>query len=157
MGDLSGFDELDRRIIEAMCVSSQGSYRQMAKQLGVHPTTLIQRVKALESKGVVRGYRAKIDYMAMGYEFMGMVSVVADDVVSVEKELVRIPEVMSVYDVTGEADCVVMVSCLDRESFSDAVKRISAIPGVRKTITSVVLDVVKAENEFVPDLTGGRE
>ena len=45
MGDLREFDELDRRIIEMMCNSSQGSYRQLAKQLGVHPTTLIQRVK----------------------------------------------------------------------------------------------------------------
>ena len=73
MGDLKEFDELDRRIIEMLCKSSQGSYRQLAKQLGVHPTTLIQRVKNLESKGVVKGYRAKIDYIAMGYDYTGSV------------------------------------------------------------------------------------
>ena len=55
MGDLKEFDELDRRIIEMLCKSSQGSYRQLAKQLGVHPTTLIQMVKNLENKGVVKG------------------------------------------------------------------------------------------------------
>ncbi|NLU46277.1 MAG: Lrp/AsnC family transcriptional regulator, partial [Euryarchaeota archaeon] len=43
----SGLDELDRRIIELLSNSSQGSYRQIAKQLSVHPTTLIQRVKNL--------------------------------------------------------------------------------------------------------------
>ena len=73
MGDLKDFDELDKRIIEMMCNSSQGSYRQLAKQMGVHPTTLIQRVKTLEAKGVIKGYRAKVDYVAMGYDYNGLV------------------------------------------------------------------------------------
>ena len=42
---LSDYDELDKRIIELLCRSSQGSYRQLAKQLDVHPTTLIQRAR----------------------------------------------------------------------------------------------------------------
>ena len=82
---LSDFDELDKRIIELLCRSSQGSYRQLAKQLDVHPTTLIQRVKNLESKGVINGYRASIDYMKLGFEYMGMVSVIAENVVTVKK------------------------------------------------------------------------
>ena len=75
MADVQEFDEMDRRIIELLCKSSQGSYRQIAKQLGVHPTTLIQRVKTLESKGVINGYRANIDYMRLGFEFMGIVQI----------------------------------------------------------------------------------
>ena len=150
MGDLKEFDELDRRIIEMLCKSSQGSYRQLAKQLGVHPTTLIQRVKNLESKGVVKGYRAKIDYIAMGYDYTGLVHIYSDSIVEVEKQLVEIPEVVAVYDVTGEADIEVLVTCLNREDFSAVV----SIEGVAKTNTSVVLNVVKSENEFVPELFG---
>ncbi len=157
MGNLSDFDELDRRIIEMMCKSSQGSYRQLAKQLGVHPTTLIQRVKALEAKGVINGYRAKIDYVAMGYDYMGIVQVFSEDVVSVEQELRNIPEVVSVFDVTGEADCVVWVCCLDRDDFSRTVKQINALKGVLKTNTSVILNIVKSSNDFVPPLFPPRE
>lgn len=152
MGDLKEFDELDKRIIEMMCSSSQGSYRQLAKQLGVHPTTLIQRVKNLENMGVIKGYRAKIDYVAMGYDYTGLVHIYSDDVVAVEKELVNIPEVVAVYDVTGESDAVVLVTCLNRDEFSAAVKRINSIKGVTKTNTSVVLNIVKSENEFIPKL-----
>ena len=104
MGDLKEFDELDRRIIEMLCKSSQGSYRQLAKQLGVHPTTLIQRVKNLENKGVVKGYRAKIDYIAMGYDYTGLVHIYSDSIVEVEKQLVELPEVVAFYDDTGESD-----------------------------------------------------
>lgn len=152
MGDLNEFDELDRRIIEMMCRSSQGSYRQLAKQLGVHPTTLIQRVKALEAKGVIGGYRAKIDYVAMGYDFMGVVHIFSDDILTVEKELLGIPEVVSVFDVTGDADVIVWVCCLSREDFSRTVKQINALKGVTKTNTSVILNVVKSSNDFVPAL-----
>ena len=152
MAKVEDFDELDRRIIELLSKSSQGSYRQIAKQLDVHPTTLIQRVKTLEAKGVINGYRAKINYMNLGYEYMGIVHIYSDDVVQVQKDLMEIPQVMSIYDVTGDSDCIVMISCLDREDFSATVKKISAIKGVLKTNTSVVMSVVKNPDEYVPDI-----
>ena len=155
MGDLKDFDELDKRIIEMMCNSSQGSYRQLAKQMGVHPTTLIQRGKTLEAKGVIKGYRAKVDYVAMGYDYNGLVQVYTDNIESVEKELVNIPEVAAVYDVTGEADVVVYLCCLDRDEFSAAVKRINNLPGVVKTNTSVILNIVKPESDFIPKMVDG--
>lgn len=155
MGDLKDFDELDKRIIEMMCNSSQGSYRQLARQMGVHPTTLIQRVKTLEAKGVIKGYRAKVDYVAMGYDYNGLVQVYTDNIESVEKELVNIPEVAAVYDVTGEADVVVYLCCLDRDEFSAAVKRINNLPGVVKTNTSVILNIVKPESDFIPKMVDG--
>ena len=155
MGDLKDFDELDKRIIEMMCNSSQGSYRQLAKQMGVHPTTLIQRVKTLEAKGVIKGYRAKVDYVAMGYDYNGLVQVYTDNIESVEKELVNIPEVAAGDDVTGEADVVVYLCCLDRDEFSAAVKRINNLPGVVKTNTSVILNIVKPESDFIPKMVDG--
>ncbi|MBO4348743.1 MAG: Lrp/AsnC family transcriptional regulator, partial [Candidatus Methanomethylophilaceae archaeon] len=84
---LEGYDELDKRIIELLSTSSQGSYRQIAKTLDVHPSTLIQRVKNLESRGVIRGYRANIDYMKLGFEFMGVVNVNASDVIAVQDKI----------------------------------------------------------------------
>ncbi len=152
MVSVKDYDELDKRIIELLCKSSQGSYRQIAKQLGVHPTTLIQRVKALESKGVINGYRAKIDYMNLGFEYMGIMHIYADDVVAVQNALKGIPQVVFIYDVTGDADCIVLISCLDREDFSETVKKINSLDGVQKTNTSVVLSVIKDANDYVPDI-----
>ena len=156
MGDLKQFDQLDRRIIEMVCTSSQGSYRQMAIQLGIHPSTLIQRLKALEEKGVINGFRAKIDYFTMGFEYMGVVQIYSEDVVAAEKDLASFDEVVAVYDVTGEADAIVIVACEDREAFYAAIKRIGALPTVSKSNTSIILDVVKSPDDFVPKLTDGQ-
>ncbi|MDR2698241.1 MAG: Lrp/AsnC family transcriptional regulator [Candidatus Methanoplasma sp.] len=154
MADINDYDDLDKRIIELLCTSSQGSLRQIAKQLNVHPTTLMQRVKTLEAKGVIKGYRAKVNYMNLGFEYMGMVHVYAEDVLNVQSKIKDIPQVMAVYDVTGDADCIAMISCLDREEFSETVKRINSVPGVRKTNTSVILNVTKDASDFVPVLRG---
>ncbi len=149
---LDEYDELDKRIIELLCKSSQGSYRQIAKQLNVHPTTLIQRVKNLETKGVIQGYRASIDYMKLGFEYMGMVNIYADNVLTVQDQIGRIPQVISVFDVTGESDCVAWIACIDREEFSNVVKQINAIPDVRKTNTSVILGIKKDPFSYIPPI-----
>ena len=151
---LEDYDELDKRIIELLCRSSQGSYRQIAKQLNVHPTTLIQRVKNLESKGVIQGYRASVDYMKLGFEYMGMVSVYAENVVSVQDEIAKIPQVISICDVTGESDCMAWIACIDRDEFSAAVKAINAIDGVKKTNTSVILGIKKDPFSYIPPILG---
>ena len=151
---LEDYDELDKRIIELLCRSSQGSYRQIAKQLNVHPTTLIQRVKNLESKGVIQGYRASVDYMKLGFEYMGMVSVYADDVLTVQDKIAQIPQVISIFDVTGESDCMVWIACIDRDEFSVAVKAINAIEGVKKTNTSVILGIKKDPFSYIPPILG---
>lgn len=151
---LSDYDELDKRIIELLCRSSQGSYRQIAKQLNVHPTTLIQRVKNLESKGVIKGYRASIDYMKLGFDYMGLVNIYAENIVTVQDRIGEIPQVISVFDVTGESDCVAWIACLDREEFSEVVKEINAIPDVKKTNTSIILGIKKDPFTYVPPILG---
>ncbi len=151
---LEEYDELDKRIIELLCTSSQGSYRQIAKQLNVHPTTLIQRVKNLETKGVIQGYRASIDYMKLGFEYMGLVNIYAENVLTVQEQIGKIPQVISVFDVTGESDCVAWIACLDREEFSDVVKKINDIADVRKTNTSVILGIKKDPFSYVPPIMG---
>ena len=151
MADVREFDELDRRIVELMCRSSQGSYRQIAKQLGVHPTTLIQRVKNLEAKGVINGYRAKVDYMRLGFDYMGIIQVyVEKNMLDVQETIRSIPQVLAVFDVTGECDSIVWIACRDRDEFSNIVKSILTIEGVQKTNTSVVLNIMKDPADFIP-------
>ena len=151
MADIREFDELDRRIVQLMCNSSQGSYRQIAKQLGVHPTTLIQRVKNLEKKGVINGYRAKVDYMRLGFDYMGIIQVYVDkNMLDVQEKIKSIPQVLAVFDVTGECDSIVWIACRDRDEFCNIVKSILTIEGVQKTNTSVVLNIMKDPADFIP-------
>ncbi len=146
-------DDLDKRIIEELCISSQGSYRQIAKRLGVHPTTLIQRIKNLEEQGVILGYRANVDYLKLGYEFMALVHIyVEGDVLDVQGKIKAMDSVICIFDVTGECDSIAWVACKDRDEFSDLIKRMLTIHGVKKTNTYVVLNLIKDPYQFIPEL-----
>ncbi|MCX6652724.1 MAG: Lrp/AsnC family transcriptional regulator [Methanomassiliicoccales archaeon] len=148
----SSLDELDQRIIQELCVSSQGSYRQIAKRLGVHPTTLIQRVKNLEELGIIHCYRAHVDYLKLGYEFMAIVHIyVEGDLMEVEQKVKALKNVVAVFDVTGECDSIAWVACKSREEFSAVVKSMLQIKGVKKTNTYVVLNIIKDPFQFHPE------
>ena len=146
-------DELDKRIINELSISSQGSYRQIAKRLGVHPTTLIQRIKGLEEQGIILGYRANVDYLKLGYEFMAMVHIyVKGDLLDVQKRMRRLKNVVAIFDVTGECDSIAWVACRSREEFSGIIKQMLTIKGVIKTNTYVILNVIKGPFEFIADM-----
>jgi DNA-binding Lrp family transcriptional regulator len=151
-------DELDERIIREVCISSQGSYRQIAKRLGVHPTTLIQRMKNLEENGVILGHRANVDYLKLGYEFMAMVHVYFEgDLLEIQKRMREIKSIVGIFDVTGECDSIVWVACKNREEFSAVIKQMLAIDGVSKTNTHVILNVIKDPYEFIPEFDSRNE
>jgi DNA-binding Lrp family transcriptional regulator len=157
MAEGKAFDDLDRRIIEMLSSSSQGSYRQLAKQLGVHPTTLIQRVNNLEARGIIRGYRAKLDYMAMGFEFMGIARVFLNKSdTMVEERISSLPQAVAVYDMAGDANVVAMLCCRDREEFLETVQKIDALDGVVRVESSIVLNIAKSESDYVPVMDATR-
>jgi DNA-binding Lrp family transcriptional regulator len=62
----------------------------------------------------------------------------------VVKALCRLPNVEEVYEVTGEFDIVSLVSASDIEEFRDFLKhKILKVPGIKSTITSIVLNAPK--------------
>ena len=144
-------DETDRRILGELCRSSKGSYREISRRLSIHPATLISRVERLESRGIIRGYTAKIDYDKVGYGFLAIVELtIPKKVLETQNRLRSLPGVLGIYDVTGDTDSILFVACKNTPEFNKLIKKIHEIPGVEKTNTHVVLNVIKDPNEFVP-------
>ncbi|MFH0817154.1 MAG: Lrp/AsnC family transcriptional regulator [Candidatus Micrarchaeota archaeon] len=146
-------DEMDRKIISEVKRSSFGSYRKIAARIGIHPATLIERLKRLEKEKVILGYTAFIDYSKIGYDFMAFIQIRISKgkMLEVQEHISRLGGVVSVYDITGEYDSIVRVACKGRTELSNLVKKIHAMPGVEHTNTQVILNVVKDGHDFVPE------
>ncbi len=67
----------------------------------------------------------------------------------IENEIAKIENVCAVYDITGDADTLVIGKFKDRKSLSQFVKKVSSIPNVENTITHLVLNTVKEDNRFI--------
>ncbi len=138
-------DDLDERIVQALRTNSRASYRRMAAQLGVAHAPLINRVRKLEAEGVIEGYGAYLDYSKLGYDYVGVteITIKEGDLLQVQRKIASMPEVVSVFDTTGQSDSIVISRCRSRQDFSVLVKKILAIKNVERTNTHFVFNVVK--------------
>jgi DNA-binding Lrp family transcriptional regulator len=95
-------DELDSRLLLELQRNARRSFREIASEVKTSVATAINRVKALEEKGIIRGYSALVDPKKLGYETAILELVVSKGkLLDVEREVARNPMVHQVYDVTG--------------------------------------------------------
>jgi DNA-binding Lrp family transcriptional regulator len=143
-------DKIDEQILAELRRNSRASFRELSKRLKMHPTTIISRVARLEKSGIILGYGANLDLSKLGYEFMGVVQVkiAKGKLIETQERISRMQGVVSVYDVTGEYDSVVVIAAKTRESFSTLIKSFLSLPHVEHTNTQVILKVVKPTWKF---------
>jgi DNA-binding Lrp family transcriptional regulator len=141
------FDKLNERVIYELSRDSRISFRALSKKLGVSTSTVIQKVRSLERKGIIQGYGVLFDYEKLGYELTAIIEVVARKgrLVEAEEEIAQLPHVVGVYDVTGACDAIVVAKFKNREELNKFVKHLLSLKGVEKTNTHFVLNVVKED------------
>src|SRR5512135_2847422 len=143
-------DELDKRLLVELLRDSKRSYRRLAKDVGMSPTAIIERIRRLEKEGFITGYGCRVDYARLGFEFMGVVEIRLNgkDMLAVERKISKIPHVAAVWDTTGEYDAIAIVMCKTRSELSTVVKTIHGMDEVDRTKTNTVLNVVTRLTEF---------
>ncbi|MEM1586131.1 MAG: Lrp/AsnC family transcriptional regulator [Candidatus Bathyarchaeia archaeon] len=138
---------MDFQIIKLLQEDSRISYNKLASRLGVSVGTIYNRIKNLEGKGVLKGYTAVVDPVKVGYGTIAIVLIQAEGahLVEVENEIAKIGNVIAVYDITGDFDIAVIARFRDRFELNSFVKRLLSMPYVKRTVTNVVLNVVKED------------
>ena len=143
-------DKTDEEILSVLRHNCRGSYREIARRLKIHPTTLISRIARLEKSGVILGYGTNLDLSKLGYDFMGVVQVkiAKGKLLETQEKISRMRGVVAVYDVTGEYDSVAIIAAKSREDFSLLIKSFLNLAHVEHTNTQVILKVVKPTWQF---------
>jgi len=140
-------DEIDLQIISLLQEDSRLSFNKMAKELGVSVGTVCNRIKSLEEKGIIKGYTAIVNPIKIGYGLTAIILIQAEGkhLVDVEREVAKMKHIVSVYDITGDFDIAVIARFKDIFGLNTFIKRLLAMPYVKRTVTNVVLNVVKED------------
>ncbi len=140
-------DELDLRILEELLKDSRQSYRKLADALNVAVGTVQSRIKKLEKRGIIKGYTVLLDHEKMGYELTSItqITVSKGKLIDTEKEIAKMGPVLAVYDVTGDADIIVIAKFKSRKDLSNFTKKLLSLPYVERTNTHVVLTTIKED------------
>lgn len=136
-------DETDVRILEYLTEDARLSQRAIARAVGMSPPAVADRISRLETLGVIRGYRAQVDYALLGRTLtvvVGITSERSDNQRELAQEVLAIPEVEGVDLVTGQDDLQVRLRVRDQPHLNEVYfDRLLTLPGIRHTETSIVL------------------
>ena len=140
-------DEIDLRIINLLQEDSRLSFNKIAHKLGISVGTALNRVKGLEDEGVLKGYTVIVDPNKVGYGLTAIILIQAEGkhLLDVENEVAKINNVISVYDITGDFDFVVLARFKNREGLNTFIKHLLTVPYVKRTVTNVALNVIKED------------
>ncbi len=134
-------EETDRTIIGLLCADGRMSLADIARETGLSTSALHQRVRRLEQRGLITGYRAEVDYRAVGLPLTAFVALTPIDPASpddVPEKLIGISEIESCWSVAGSAAYVLKVRVVEPVDLEDLLARIRAAAQV-STQTTIVL------------------
>lgn len=142
-------DKIDLRILECLQQNAKASAQQVSDQVGLSVAPVWRRIKALEKKGVIKGYHATIDRNLVGLQSCMFAQISLDRhsaniVESFIRAVQAAPEIVACYAVTGDADFLLQIVVPSPEHYDDFLHRFFFnLPGVRQTRTIVVLREIK--------------
>ncbi len=140
-------DDIDRRLLEILQKDGRTSNADLARQVGMAPSAVFERVKRLENTGVIQGYGAKVDPRAVERSLLAFVLVRSDErtgEISTGEALAREPQVLEVHHVAGQDSYLVKVRVKDPESLGRLLReRFGAICTVRNTHSTIALETLK--------------
>ena len=144
-------NETDIKILQGLLDDARFSSRQIAKNVGVSVGTVLSRIKKMEGEGLIKGYSVILNHEKLGYELTVVTEITVSKgrLVEMEKEIAKIPNVCSVYDVTGLTDAIIIAKFRNREELGQFTKRLLALPYLERTNTHVVLTTVKEDFRLI--------
>lgn len=145
-------DAADLRILALLQENARISNAEVARQLGMAPSAIFERIKKLEQKNIVSGYEVRLAPKALGLGLLSFVFVRADEPGGsdeVGRRLAQIPEALEVHHVAGEDCYLVKCRAADTDDLARILKeRFSVIPAMRQTRTIIVLSSLKETSQL---------
>jgi Lrp/AsnC family transcriptional regulator, leucine-responsive regulatory protein len=144
-----GLDAIDRRILARLQDNARLTNVELAEAVGLSPSPCLRRVRELEQSGTIRRYVALLDPAAIGLPVSVFVNVTLERQVETalerfEAAILKRPEVMECYLMTGDADYLLRVVTADLSAYERfLVEHLTRVPGVASIKSSFALKQVK--------------
>ncbi len=142
-------DRTDHKILEVLANDARIPNNALAEMAGIAPSTCLGRVRALRDRGVIRGFHADIDPVAIGRPIQAMIAVrlqtaARNRIGEFAQTVANMPEVLNVFFLAGAMDYYVHIAASSTESLRDfVVINLSGNPDVAHTETNLIFEHVR--------------
>jgi Lrp/AsnC family transcriptional regulator, leucine-responsive regulatory protein len=134
-------EDIDRQIVDLLARDGRMSYTDLGKATGLSTSAVHQRVRRLEDRGVIKGYRAVVDFEALGMPLTAFIAIKPLDPSQPDdspERLAEIPEIEACYSVAGEDTYILKVRVGAPGDLEELLARIRGKANV-STRTTIVL------------------
>lgn len=140
-------DDVDLRILSILQQNARTSNAEIARQVEMAPSAVLERIRRMEARGVIRGYEVRIDPEALGQNLLAFVFVRSADFDSDLKTaevLAAIPEVLEAHHIAGDDCYLLKVRTRDAKALGRLLReRIGATGSVQSSRTTIVLETLR--------------
>ena len=146
-------DEVDKRILRVREADARTSLRKSAEEVGGALGTVSNRVRRMESLGIIRGYTVLLDPDKAGWGLSVVIGLRIEKgrLIEIQEKIAKDNRVYGVYDVTGDYDSMVLARGKDRDDLDDLIKNVLSMSGIERSVTHLVLNSVKEMPPSIPE------
>ena len=144
-------DRIDRAILWQLQGDGRLANTELADRVGLSPSPCLRRVRALEETGVITGYRAVVDPVAVNRGFQVLVHVTmtvgnrASDMAEFEARVAELDEVIECRRMFGDPDYLLWVAVADLATYEKLyMDKLVSLPGVARTSSQLTMRTIKA-------------
>ena len=117
-------DRIDYQIVRLLRNNARLSNKELAQKVGLAPSTCLVRTRLLQQSGVITGFKAEVNALALGVGVQAMIAVrlkrhYKPDVEAFRQHALELPEVVRLYHVAGPIDFLAHVWAKDPEHLRD--------------------------------------
>ena len=136
-------DKIDRKILEILQSNAKITNAQLSKDIGLSPAPTLERVKKLETSGIIASYHAKLDTEKVGLSVQTFVQVSLkghnkQNIDLFLNQINTIPEVIECHHITGSGDFILKIIAADIQSYQklmlEKVSEIEVVDGLQSMI-----------------------
>ena len=134
-------DSIDARLVELLQADGRRPYAELGAEVGISGPSAHERVKKLETRGVIAGYEAIVRPVALGYAvlaFTWLTQAPGTAAHDLTESFATIAEIEDCHHIAGEADYLLKIRARDTRDLERIIKRLQTTPDVFATETDVV-------------------
>jgi Lrp/AsnC family transcriptional regulator of lysine biosynthesis len=136
---VKGMDEKDKQIIKILKDDARAGYQDIGTQISLSEGAVRKRIKTLTDEGVIRKFTVKVGVAEGAQAITLLATNPSQPTVEVSKKIMEIPNVETIYEVTGEYDIVAVISGMNVTEVNECLEKIRRVDGIMKTNTMIVL------------------
>jgi Lrp/AsnC family transcriptional regulator, leucine-responsive regulatory protein len=156
--NIDELDAIDRRILSALQADGRASNVELSQQVHLSAPQCLRRVRALEERGVIRGYRAQVaaerlGFMVTAFVFLNIEGAQSGRVREIESHVRSFPQILECHTVSGDYDYLLKVVARDLKSLSQLLTdQLMQVPGVDDVRSMICMEEIKAPAALPVDL-----